>query len=105
MKSSLSELCGYFAQFAVRCRAARWLGALFHVRVCVDIAADIEKARIEAIQKAYDAEQADRLATKLLMRALANGLDESDVPAVRRAMTLICRSAKKDSAISTLLSA
>lgn len=103
MNSYLKELREYLTDFSARCRASRWLGALFHVRVCADIAADIEAMKEKAAQRAYDAEQADLLAARDLTDALADGLDESDEPVVRRALASLNRSANYDREISTLL--
>jgi hypothetical protein len=102
----VKELKDYCGEFATRCRASRWLGALFHVRVCSDIADDIAANEAKAARKAYDSEQADLLAAKELDAALADGqLDKSDVPAIRRALANINRSAVHDREISSLLSA
>lgn len=105
MSAYVTELKGYCVEFATRCRASRWLGALFHVRVCSDIADDIAANEAKAARKAYDSEQADLLAIKELHAALADGLDKSDVPAIRRALANINRSAVHDREISSLLSA
>lgn len=105
MNAFVKELKDYCGEFATRCRASRWLGALFHVRVCADIADDIAANEAKAARKAYDSEQADLLAINELRAALADGLDKSDVPAIRRALANINRSAVHDREISSLLSA
>lgn len=104
MNTFVKELKDYCGEFATRCRASRWLGALFHVRVCADIADDIAANEAKAARKAYDSEQADLLAINELRAALADGLDKSDVPAIRRALANINRSAVHDREISSLLS-
>ena len=105
MSSYVQELSDYLAEFTARCRAARWLGALFHVRVCADIVDDINSTEQKAAALAYTAEQADLEAMKELHAALADGLDKSDEPAVKRALANLGRSAKNDRSISSLLTA
>lgn len=68
-----SELTTTLSRFAERCKGARWLGALFHVGVCQDIAADVvrhqgqirdtthaaETYDLEALAKIEDAQKPD----------------------------------------------
>lgn len=61
MSSTVTELTGQLARFAERCRSMRWFGALFHVGVAQDIAADIatHEAKVNATfneAKKYDLE-------------------------------------------------
>lgn len=105
MSRYVKELSDALCAFAKQCRAARWLGALFHIHIATDIVNDIAANEAKAAQAAYTAEQADLEAMKDLHAALADGLDASDVPAVKRALANLKRSADHDRSISTLLSA
>lgn len=102
----LAELRTYLASFAARCRAARWLGALFHVGVVEKIAEDVAKTQQDAAQLNYSAEQEDREAAKLVRAALADGkVTAAELPALRRAVRLIDASAAHDRAANDLLTA
>lgn len=92
----LRELREYLARFIARCRAASWLGALFHARVVEDIAADLARQHRALSATAYTAEQADLEAARLLDEAARDGFSQADLPAVERAVRLIRRSAAHD---------
>lgn len=54
--NATAELRSYLGTFAARCREARWYGALFHVGVVDDIAADAERVEQAAAKLARKAE-------------------------------------------------
>jgi TorA maturation chaperone TorD len=100
----LAELRAYLASFAARCRAARWLGALFHCGVIEKIVADVAQTEADAAQLNYSAEQEDREAAKIVRAALADGkVTPDELPSLRRAVRLIDASAAHDRAASELL--
>jgi hypothetical protein len=98
------QTCFFFAEemderFGVstaRFVAQRWHHALFHLRVLADIWADIKRRLTRAGRMAYDAEQADAEAAKLLRKSLADGIDRSDAPAIRIALAHVETSERKD---------
>jgi hypothetical protein len=87
--SPLSELRASLSEFADRCKAQRWFGALFRVNVAQDIVADVANEHAAGGRDGYAAEQADILARDEvaaarveLETALADGLDKTDRPRV-----------------------
>lgn len=96
----LAELKVYLAETATRCRAMRWLGPLFCVGVTQDIVADVERDQLQIVRNAETAERADLEAAQIIETAAADGLTDSDLPAVRRALKLIRRSASADRQIA-----
>lgn len=115
MNRYVKELSEYLTNFAIRCRAARWLGALFHVRVCADIVEDVAKVEAKSAEKAYTSEQHDREGIKVideLHAELIAAINASDLPRIKRAITrlkearrLILASAEQDREIGELLTA
>jgi len=93
----LAELRDYLSTFFTRCRAARWLGALFHVRVCQQIVADVQANEQAAAREAYAAEQEDAEAEKLIQIG--------DQPSLNKALILIRASRHHDRRISERLTA
>ncbi len=92
-QSPVRELRFYLAGFAVRCRSARWFGALFHVGVCENIVVDVAANEARAARIAQEAEQADRAAEDDLQKAkaellaaLRDGIDASDTGRIRAAV-------------------
>jgi hypothetical protein len=100
----IQQTCFFFADemderlgvSTARFVAKRWHHALFHLRVLADIWADIKRRLTRAGRMAYDAEQADAEAAKLLRDSLADGIDRSDTPAIRTALAHIETSGRKD---------
>lgn len=70
--SPVKELISYAGEFADRCKSSRWLGALFHVGVVVDIAADVEAHEAEQGRKAYANECTQRILAEKLRAILAD---------------------------------
>lgn len=103
--SPLAELRTWLADTAARCRAQKWFGALFLTNVASDIVADVVKNEEAAARDAYSAEQSDLEAVRILDEAAADGLSNSDMAAVAKAVRLIRRSAQKDHAVSERLAA
>lgn len=104
--SATTELRSYLGTFAARCRAARWLGALFHVGVVSDIAAEVAETTEAAARISYTAEQEDREAAKLLRGVLADGkVTPDEIPALKRAARLVNASAEHGRAAHTMLTA
>jgi hypothetical protein len=100
MNTPIAELRQSLSDFATRCRAARWFGALFRVGVAQAIVEDVERQQVEIANKARGAEQADLQAAKILEEAARNGLQASDMAAVAKAIRLIRLSAKRDQSIA-----
>jgi hypothetical protein len=112
--SPLAELRQSLGEFAARCRAQRWFGALFRVGVAQEIVADVAKdyeftARESAIAAAEDvaAEKELTAAVTNLEDALTGGLDQSDagkvvqaIARLRRARVKVRSSAARDHKIS-----
>lgn len=97
----LTELVTQLRQFAARCRSCRWLGALFHVGVALDIAADAVRAQSHQATDAYTAEQADLEAVKLIHRVCCAGhVSKTDLPLLTAALRHIHNSARRDHAIA-----
>lgn len=87
-----------------RFAAAHWFGGLFHLRVLADIWTDIKRCLVDIKHTAREAAREDMEAAKLIHEAMADGLDHSDVPAIKRALRLIQSSAKRDHSIATTAS-
>ncbi len=92
----ITELRGQLAALSLRCRTRRWFGALFHVGVSEDIAADIVREERRKADLAYAAEQADLEAVKDIQRFIANGNRPADIPILKRALRQIHRSGRLD---------
>lgn len=61
-QNPLTELREWLSESASRCRAMRWLGALFRVEVAQDIASDIAAHQRMAAESAHASEQYDLIA-------------------------------------------
>lgn len=92
----LTELRDFISESLARCRAKGWLGAAFRFNVAQDIATDLGKDLATVEREAHAAEVEDLEAAKILETAARDGLSQSDIPAVARAIRLIRRSAKRD---------
>lgn len=92
----VTELNTQLAGLSLRCRARRWFGALFHVGVSQDIAADIVREERRKVDLAYAAEQADLEAVKDIQRFIANGNRACDLPILKKALRQINRSSRLD---------
>lgn len=103
--SPLRELRVYISNTAMRCRAGRWFGALFHVNVINDITRDVAEQQTTVARDAYTAEQYDLEALRILDEAARDGFSNADLPAVVRASRLIQRSAALDRKISDIAAA
>lgn len=83
-----------------RFTAARWFGALFHLRVLADIWADVKQAMADCGKSAKVAASEDAQAAEIITQAMADGPDKSDERAIRDALKLVEASRKHDEAIS-----
>lgn len=96
LQTPLAELRQSLSDFAARCRAMNWLGALFRVGVAQDIVKDVEAQQAAIANDAYSAEQSDLEAVKIIEDAARDGLSQCDMPALAKALRLIKRSAERD---------
>jgi len=100
----LPEMGEYLVNLEQRCTVRGWFAAKLHVGVLRDIFADLSAWLSGIGRKAYDAEQADAEAEKILSAALADGrIDADEIPALRRALAHVRRSRECDRALSTEL--
>lgn len=84
------ELLDYLAKHAARCRAAGWLGSLFHVNVSADIAQDCAAL-------AHKAECDDNEAGAIILGVLADGkVTDAEVPLLKKALGHVQASANAD---------
>lgn len=97
--SPIGELRAYLVGFAARCRAARWFGAVFHVGVISDIAADVQAAERRAADAGYAIEQSELIAAAEI-RAFEADRDEAHL---RRAARIVARDAERGREISEVL--
>lgn len=98
--SAFAELRSFLAHWHAELRRCGQFAHLLDVECAEEIAAE-ERATVEKIRAmAHRAEVHDLEAAKLLRQALVDGLDKSDLPAVRRALALLERSAREDHEIS-----
>lgn len=97
----LSELRNYLRRFGARCRAMRWLGALFHVRVVEHIASDLETSHRRIGQAAYTNEQAQLGLAAEIREMLADGIiDRDELGRLRLAPKTLNRCAERSHAIA-----
>lgn len=91
----ITELRLHLHGVSLRCRARRWLNALFHIEVARDIAADVERERQRIESLAYADEQADAEAYKTLRAISADGyISKDEMPRFRQALRQIHRSGR-----------
>lgn len=103
MTSTTNELLTYLRDFAARARAARWFGALFHVGVVQNIAADVVETEGEAADLVALAEKQDREAAELIRSSLSdNRITADEIPLLRRALRKIEASAANDGTARSL---
>jgi len=101
--SPTTELIASLARFSGRCRDRGWFGALFHVGVCQDIAADVVANQNAIRDTAYAAETYDREALRLIDEVLADGkVEQSEIAALKKARSLAAKSAECDHDASEL---
>lgn len=99
MSSTVHELTVNLARFAERCRSARWFGALFHVGVAQDIAADIAKEQSVVRETVTSAANFDLEALAEIEAATAKDSDGGSAITpreLRRIKPLIVKSATLD---------
>ena len=99
----IAELSKYIQRTIGRLKTDRLFGALFHVRVIEDIAADVAKEQQALAAVAYTAEQADREAIRLIEEAASDGFSQADTPALCQALRHIRRSAAGDHRLAEAL--
>jgi hypothetical protein len=93
----LAELRAWLDDTALRFRSARLFQPLARVAVARDIAADAAKESNAIAQAAHSASTHDREALRILDDVLADGrVEDSEIPALRRARALVHRSAETD---------
>jgi len=95
-----AQLCAFLGSWRKEARAKQHFETMLDIECVQDLAAEASGLvqRVHAL--AHKAEVHDLEAATLLERALAGGLDASDVPAIRRALALLRRSAADDHAIT-----
>jgi DNA-binding phage protein len=94
--TTLTELRTCLDIGATRCRAMRWFGALFHVSVAQDIAAEVAEAQTAMARDAEAARGDNEAAVALLERAMR----ERNHALVSQAMKRIRKSASRMQKIS-----
>ena len=95
-QNPLKEVAAWLVDFTARCRAKRWVGALFWVGVTEDIVSDVVRIQRTVSAAAYAAEQEDLEAAKLIEEAACDGLTADDLPKLRQAARLARKSANRD---------
>lgn len=100
---SVAELKNFLRSWLPDLRRQRNFSAVVEVQALQAITHEVGAAQSKAAQAAYTAEQADLDAAAILERAAADGLDASDLPAVRQAIKQINRSARHDHTITEVL--
>lgn len=99
--NAINELRGQLSTFALTCRARRWFGALFHLRITRAIANDIVREQRAQAETAFSAEQADLAAAQIIEQVTRDGkVTRSELSLLRKARRFIQRSARADHAIS-----
>ncbi len=73
-RSPITELRDHLGGFTARCKAARWFGALFHVRTAELITGDVEARVTLATAEAVVIEADFATASADLREALADGV-------------------------------
>jgi hypothetical protein len=96
----ITELVCYLTGWNAVARSKRRFSELLGVEAAQDIATDAVQHQRGIAASAYDAEQADLQAAKLLEEASKDGLTEADMPAIAAAIRHIRASAKKDRQIN-----
>lgn len=103
--NALRELGTYLAKASARCASSRWFGAKIHVDVARDIHEDAIAEQAKAAKIAHKARVDDDEAAALIEQAIGDGgLTPCDMPALKRALAHVRRSAAHDHNLSEVLS-